>query len=65
MNNGFMRVEINTDEVDKLLKKYKKIKKYMKSSIYEILTIDNNEKIVSELLNENLPKEDPPDSGVN
>jgi hypothetical protein len=54
MNSGFkdnnLNVTINTDEVKNLLKKYKKIKKYMKSSLYTIKTIDGNEKIVRDLL---------------
>jgi hypothetical protein len=55
MSEGFdnkLKVEINSDEVDKLLKQYKKIKKYMKSSLYEVKKIDGTEKVVSELLNE-------------
>jgi hypothetical protein len=55
MNNGFdkrLEVEINTDEVGKLLKEYKKIKKYMRSSLYQVKKIDGTEKVVSELLNE-------------
>ncbi len=55
MSNGFdkkLKVEINTDEVGKLLKEYKKIKKYMKSSLYQVKKIDGTEKVVSELLNE-------------
>jgi hypothetical protein len=55
MSQGFdnkVKVVINEDGVDKLLKDYKKIKKYMKSSLYEIKKIDGTEKVVSELLNE-------------
>ena len=54
MNKGFdkIKVEINKDEVDKLLKKYRKINKYMKSSLYEIKKIDGTEQVVSQLLNE-------------
>jgi hypothetical protein len=55
MSEGFnnkLKVEIDADEVDKLLKQYKKIKKYMKSSLYEVKKIDGTEKVVSELLNE-------------
>ncbi len=55
MTVGFdnkLKVEINTNEVDKLLKQYKKIKKYMKSSLYEVKKIDGTEKVVSELLKE-------------
>lgn len=56
MNQGFdeneLGVTVNTDEVKKLLKKYKKIKKYMKSSLYTIKTIDGNEKVVKNLLSD-------------
>lgn len=51
-NDGKAKVTIYKDEVSKLLKQYKKIKKYMKSSIYEIKTMDGTEKVVSELLDE-------------
>ena len=55
MSEGFnnkLKVEINRDEVDKLLKEYKKIKKYMRSPLYQVKKIDGTEKVVSELLNE-------------
>lgn len=55
MTEGFdnkLKVEIDSIEVDKLLKQYKKIKKYMKSSLYEVKKIDGTEKVVSELLKE-------------
>jgi DNA-binding transcriptional regulator YhcF (GntR family) len=45
-------VIIDDNEIDKLLKQYKKIKKYMKSSLYEVKKIDGTEKVVSELLDE-------------
>jgi hypothetical protein len=46
------KVIINDDEVSKLLKKYKKIKKYMKSPLYTVKTIDGTEELVSSLLRE-------------
>jgi hypothetical protein len=55
MSEGFnnkLKVEIDTNEVDKLLKEYKKIKKYMKSPLYEVKKIDGTEKVVSKLLKE-------------
>jgi hypothetical protein len=61
MSNGFenkdAKVIIYKDEVNDLLKKYKKIKKYMKSSLYEVKTMDGTETLVSDLLKEY--KEDP------
>jgi len=47
-----LEVQINQNEVDKLIKDYKKIKKYMKSSFYTIKKIDGTEEIVSQLLKE-------------
>jgi hypothetical protein len=55
MSEGFnnkLKVVVNQDGVDKLLKEYKKIKKYMRSPLYQIKKIDGTEKVVSELLNE-------------
>jgi hypothetical protein len=54
MSEGFSEekidVAINKDEVKNLLRKYKKIKKYMKSPLFTVKTMDGTEKIVSELL---------------
>ena len=55
MSEGFtnkVKVEINPNEVNNLLKQYKKIKKYMKSPLYQVKKIDGTEKVVSELLKE-------------
>lgn len=51
-SNDNTNVVIYKDEVENLIKKYKKIKKYMKSSIYKIKTMDGTEELVSELLKE-------------
>lgn len=51
-NNRKPNVIINTEEVNKLIKSYKKIKKYMKSSLYEIKKMSGTEEIVSNLLKE-------------
>jgi len=61
MSNGFDKpnVIIYKDEVQDLIKKYKKIKKYMKSSLFQIKTMDGNETLVSELIEEY--EEDPVD----
>jgi hypothetical protein len=48
--SGFAKVIINDDEVDKLIKKYKNIKKYMRSPLYEVMVMDGTEKIVKNLL---------------
>jgi len=56
MSEGFSEekidVAINKDEVKKLLKKYKNIKKYMKSPLFAVKMIDGTENIVTELLKE-------------
>jgi hypothetical protein len=56
MSEGFDKVEfdlpIKNDEVQKLLKKYKKIKKYMKSPLFTVKTMDGTEEIVKSLLEE-------------
>ncbi len=43
-------VKINMEEVDKLTKEYKKLKKYMKSTMYELQTLNGSETVISELL---------------
>jgi hypothetical protein len=56
MSEGFDKVEfdlpVKKDEVKKLLKKYKKIKKYMKSPLFAVKTMDGTEEIVSSLIRE-------------
>ena len=50
--DGKARVGIDDDEVGKLLKKYKKIKKYMKSSVFQVKTMNGTERMVQELIDE-------------
>jgi DNA-binding transcriptional regulator YhcF (GntR family) len=50
--NKGVKVKLQKEGIDKLLKDYKKIKKYMKSSIYEVKSMDGTEDIVSELIKE-------------
>jgi hypothetical protein len=56
MSEGFDKVEfdlpIKNSEVQKLLKKYKKIKKYMKSPLFVVKTMDGTEELVSSLIKE-------------
>jgi hypothetical protein len=56
MSEGFseekIEVAIYKDEVKKLLKKYKKVKKYQRSSIFEVKTMDGTETYVSQLIKE-------------
>jgi hypothetical protein len=53
MSTGFDNKEnviIYRDEVKNLIKKYKKIKKYMKSPLFQIKTMDGTESLVSDLI---------------
>jgi hypothetical protein len=43
---------VNRNELNSLLRKYKNVKKYMRSSLYEVKTMDGTEKYVKELLEE-------------
>ena len=54
MTEGFgkIKVKINFDAVDDILKKYKKIKKYQRSSVFAVKTMDGTEEIVSKLIQE-------------
>ena len=45
-------IDMNPDQVQALLKQYKKIKKYQKSTIFEVKTMDGTEDIVSKLIEE-------------
>ena len=47
-----MNIDVNADELQNLKKKYKKLKKYMRSSLYEIKVMDGNEKTITNLLKE-------------
>ena len=46
------KVELNAEEYKKLIKKYKKTKKYMKSNLFQIKMMDGTEKFVTELMKE-------------
>lgn len=56
MSNGFdikfEGVDMDSDQVQALLKQYKKIKKYQKSNLFAVKTIDGTEDYVSELIKE-------------
>ena len=55
MSEGFIdnvEFEIPREQVKKLLKSYKKIKKYQKSSLFAIKTMDGNEEIISKMIEE-------------
>ena len=48
--SGDMNIQMDLDALKDVKKQYKKIKRYMRSSIYTIAMMDGNEKIVSDLL---------------
>jgi len=56
MSNGFdikfEGLDMNQDQVQALVKKYKKIKKYQKSSLFAVKTMDGTEDYVSQLIKE-------------
>jgi hypothetical protein len=57
MNKGFnnnieVEFELPKNDLNKLLKQYKKVKKYQKSSLFAIKSIDGTEKIVSSMIKE-------------
>ena len=46
------KITIDLDNIDHVIKQYKKIKKYQKSSLFAIKTMDGTEEIVSSLMKE-------------
>ena len=53
MSEGFdVEFEVPKDQVQALLKKYKKIKKYQKSPLFAVKTMDGTEDIVSKMVEE-------------
>jgi hypothetical protein len=52
VDSGNLNVEMNLDYLKDVKKKYKKIKKYMKSPLFAVKVMDGNEKVVSKLLKE-------------
>jgi len=46
------KITIDLDNIDIVLKQYRKIQKYKKSSIFAIKTMDGTEEIVSSLIRE-------------
>ena len=46
------KITIDLENIDYVIKAYKKIKKYQKSSLFAIKTMDGTEEIVSSLIKE-------------
>ena len=51
MSKGFdVEFEMPKEDVNKLLKEYKKLKKYQKSSLFAVKTMDGTETIISKMI---------------
>ena len=47
-----LKVNVNQQELNKLVKVYKKMSKYRKSSLFAVKSMDNTEKMVNEMIEE-------------
>ena len=47
-----LKLNIRTSEINKIIKQYKKLKKYKKSSIHEITKLGGDETKIDKLINE-------------
>ena len=50
VRSGDLNIDMNLDAIKDIKKQYKKIKRYMRSSIYTVAMMDGREKIVTDLL---------------
>jgi len=48
----FEGIDMDPDQVQELLRKYKKIKKYQKTNLFAVKTMDGTEDYVSEIVKE-------------
>lgn len=55
---GELKLELNTDHIAVIKREYKKVRRYMKSSIYQVRMMDGTEKVVNELLDKYYKEED-------
>ena len=51
-NVEFEGLNMDQDQVQALVKKYKKLKKYQKSSLFAVKTIDGTENLISKMIEE-------------
>ena len=49
---NFEGLDMNPDEVQELVKKYKKVKKYQRSNLFTVKNLDGTEEIVSKMIEE-------------
>ena len=52
------KVDVNAEEFGKVLKRYKKLKKYMKSNIFEIHRVNGSESVISNLTKDYMDLDD-------
>lgn len=52
MTDNNLNIGIDLDAIQGVKKRYKKLKKYMRSGIYQVKSMDGTEKVISELLKE-------------
>lgn len=57
-NKDSLKISVNKEEINNIIKKYKKAKKIMKSNLYQVQVIDGTETYISELIKE--AEADPP-----
>ena len=55
-----LKVNVNQEELNKLIKVYKKMNKYRRSPLFAVKSMDNTEKIVSEMIEELRKKPEEP-----
>ena len=51
-SNFDVQFELPREQVNKLLKQYKKIKKYQKSNLFTVKSIDGTENVISKMIEE-------------
>ena len=47
-----LKVNVSKAEIDKIVKKYKKIQKYRKSSLFAVQSMDETEEMISKMVDE-------------
>jgi len=47
-----LNVKVSNEEIDKIIKKYKKIQKYRKSSLFAVQSMDETEDMISKMVDE-------------
>jgi hypothetical protein len=50
--DGKAKINVNVDAVTEVAKQYRKLKKYMRSPLYEIKTLDGTETTIKNLVDE-------------